>query len=159
MKKLIFILLILSAFQTAIFASEVPDLLDKAKTAYDEKNIQETIRLIDSARKILDKEALQSSSDEYTEVTNWDVVKLKADAYYGKKIKITATFGGISDSEKLYIHINYNYIPNTFDKNLVDTVLSLKENSTHTFYGIVKNEYEGKSYMNPAPQLYIEKIE
>ena len=54
------------------FSSEVTDLLDKAKTAYSNGNLTETINLIDSAKKIVEKENINSSSEEYIEVTNWD---------------------------------------------------------------------------------------
>ena len=82
------------------FASDFSDLLDKAKDLYAKGNLNEAINLIDSARKILDKESLSKSAEEYIEVTNWDVVKLKKKDYMWKKVKIKAEFGGVNSSGK-----------------------------------------------------------
>lgn len=72
-------------FSAIIFASEVTDLLEKAKISYSNGNLTETINLIDSAKKLVEKENIKSSSEEYTEVTNWDVIKIKKSEYIGKK--------------------------------------------------------------------------
>ncbi|MBR1536358.1 MAG: hypothetical protein IJ630_05420 [Treponema sp.] len=85
-KNIIFFILLLLSFST-IFASEVSDLLDKAKIEYNKGNIPESINYIDSARKVLDKENLNKSADEYIEVTNWDIVKLKKSCLYWQKGK------------------------------------------------------------------------
>ena len=78
MKKLTGLLFcIILCLTIPAFASEVSDLLDKAKIEYEKGNMSETINLIDSARKILDKENVEISREEYIEVTNRDVVKLK----------------------------------------------------------------------------------
>ena len=77
MKKNLVAFLSALLFSSICFASEVTDLLEKAKTVYLTGNLPEAISLIDSAKKIVEKENLNSSSEDYIEVTNWDVVKIK----------------------------------------------------------------------------------
>ena len=153
MKKIIFILLVLSAFQTTIFASEVSDLLDKAKSEYEKGNISEAINLVNSTRKILDKENLQSSSDKYIEITNWNIVTVKKTEYIGKKIKITSKFQWISsDGARINLSHVGSIAGNPYNASLTDKVLELQEYKDYTFYGTVKDEWNG-------PMLYIEAIE
>ena len=80
MKKILSVLIIVSV-SVLSFAFDFSDLLDKAKDSYAKGNLNETINLIDSARKILDKESLSKSAEEYIEVAKWDIVKLKKDYY------------------------------------------------------------------------------
>ncbi len=152
MKKILSVLIIVSV-SVLSFASDFSDLLDKAKDSYAKGNLNETINLIDSARKILDKESLSKSAEEYIEVTNWDVVKLKKKDYMGKKVKIKAEFGGVNSSGKS-IHL---YKVNTtcpFHTTLIDKILSLKDFSEYTFYGTIEDDGEWF-----PPKLFIEKIE
>lgn len=147
-KNIIFFILLLLSFST-IFASEVSDLLDKAKIEYNKGNIPESINYIDSARKVLDKENLNKSADEYIEVTNWDIVKLKKAAYIGKKVKISTEYDGIFSSERISLRqLGLSF----FDTNLTDQILSLKKHSKYTFYGIVQDR---PSY----PEFFVEKID
>lgn len=149
MKKLLFTLLSLMLVTSIVFASEVADLLEKAKTEYSNGNLVETINLIDSAKKIVEKENINSSSEEYIEVTNWDVVKLKKDSYIGKKVKISTRYSGVSGSE----HISLSGPGRCyFDTNLVDKILSLKNYSNYTFYGTVQDSWA-------SPTLFVEKID
>lgn len=77
MKKFIVTFINFILFSSIIFSSEVTDLLENAKTAYSNGNLTETINLIDSAKRLVERENINSSSEEYIEVLNWDVVKLK----------------------------------------------------------------------------------
>ena len=151
MKKILSVLIIVSV-SVLSFASDFSDLLDKAKDSYAKGNLNETINLIDSARKILDKESLNNSAEEYIEVAKWDIVKLKKDYYIGKKVKITTMYNGLSFmySDKISISGPGSCY---FDNSLVDTIISLKDYSTHTFYGIVRKD----NYSDA--ELYIEKID
>lgn len=149
MKKFIVTFINFILFSSIIFASEVTDLLENAKTAYSNGNLTETINLIDSAKRLVERENINSSSEEYIEVLNWDVVKLKKDAYIGKKVKISTRYSGVSGSE--YIILSG---PGAcyFDKNLVDKILSLKDFSNYTFYGTVQDGWS-------SPTLFVEKID
>jgi hypothetical protein len=149
MKKTIITLLSLMIFASASFASELTDLLEKAKNEYSKGNLTETINLIDSAKKIVEKENINSSSEEYIEVINWDVVKLKKDAYIGKKVKVTTMYSGLSGSEYIILSISG---PCHFDSNLVDKILSLKKFSNYTFYGTVQDSWT-------SPTLFVERID
>lgn len=148
-KSIIFLMSILLPSFGTIFASEVSDLLDMAKIEYNKGNISESIKYIDSARKLLDKENLNKSADEYIEVINWDVVKLKKAAYIGKKVKFRDMYSGIFGSE--YISLGSSGLCH-FDSNLVDKILSLEKFSNHTFYGTVNDSWAGSSF-------FIEKID
>lgn len=134
------------------FSSEVTDLLDKAKTAYSNGNLTETINLIDSAKKIVEKENINSSSEEYIEVTNWDVVKIKKSEYIGKKVKVKARFYGInSDGKTVHIAIGLSC---TYENSLVDKFLELSKYQEYVFYGTV---FEENTFL--GPMIHIEKIE
>lgn len=85
MKKYMVVLLSLLCFYSLGFASDVMDLLSKAKIEYSNGNLSETINLIDSAKKLVEKENINTSSDEYIEISNWDVVKIKKSEYIDKK--------------------------------------------------------------------------
>ncbi len=149
MKKIIVTFINFILFSSIIFSSEVTDLLENAKTAYSNGNLTETISLIDSAKRLVERENINSSSEEYIEVTNWDVVKLKKDVYIGKKVKFTTRYSGISGSE--YIILSGPGACH-FDSNLVDKILSLKEFSNFTFYGTVQDSWA-------SPTLFVEKID
>ena len=151
MKKILSVLIIVSV-SVLSFASDFSDLLDKAKDSYAKGNLNETINLIDSARKILDKESLSKSAEEYIEVAKWDIVKLKKDYYIGKKVKIKAKFCGVN-SDGTSIHLLDVSINCKFDSNLIEKILSLKEFSFYTFYGTVEDDRWN------GPKLFIEKIE
>ena len=93
-------------FSAIIFASEVTDLLEKAKISYSNGNLTETINLIDSAKKLVEKENIKSSSEEYTEVTNWDVIKIKKSEYIGKKkLKLKQDFMVLILMEEQFIFL------------------------------------------------------
>jgi len=149
MKKIIVTFINFILFSSIIFSSEVTDLLENAKTAYSNGNLTETISLIDSAKRLVERENINSSSEEYIEVTNWDVVKLRKDVYIGKKVKFTTRYSGISGSE--YIILSGPGACH-FDSNLVDKILSLKEFSNFTFYGTVQDSWA-------SPTLFVEKID
>ena len=149
MKKIIVTFINFILFSSIIFSSEVTDLLENAKTAYSNGNLTETISLIDSAKRLVERENINSSSEEYIEVTNWDVVKLKKDVYIGKNVKFTTRYSGISGSE--YIILSGPGACH-FDSNLVDKILSLKEFSNFTFYGTVQDSWA-------SPTLFVEKID
>ena len=149
MKKILVTFINFILFSSIIFSSEVTDLLENAKTAYSNGNLTETISLIDSAKRLVERENINSSSEEYIEVTNWDVVKLKKDVYIGKKVKFTTRYSGISGSE--YIILSGPGACH-FDSNLVDKILSLKEFSNFTFYGTVQDSWA-------SPTLFVEKID
>lgn len=149
MKKIIVTFINFILFSSIIFSSEVTDLLEDAKTAYSNGNLTETISLIDSAKRLVERENINSSSEEYIEVTNWDVVKLRKDVYIGKKVKFTTRYSGISGSE--YIILSGPGACH-FDSNLVDKILSLKEFSNFTFYGTVQDSWA-------SPTLFVEKID
>lgn len=149
MKRFIVTFINFILFSSIIFASEVTDLLENAKTAYSNGNLTETINLIDSAKRLVERENINSSSEEYIEVLNWDVVKLKKDVYIGKKVKFTTRYSGISGSE--YIILSGPGACH-FDGNLVDKILSLKEFSNFTFYGTVQDSWA-------SPTLFVEKID
>lgn len=152
MKKKIFLSFCFIFAISLCFSSEVTDLLDKAKTAYSNGNLTETINLIDSAKKIVEKENINSSSEEYIEVTNWDVVKIKKSDYIGKKVKVKARFYGInSDGKTVHIAIGLSC---TYENSLVDKFLELSKYQEYVFYGTV---FEENSFL--GPMIHIEKIE
>ncbi|MDY4465881.1 MAG: hypothetical protein SPE30_06305 [Candidatus Treponema excrementipullorum] len=47
----------------------------------------------------MEKEELSSSGDDYVEITNWGIVKLKSADFIGKKVKVKAKFIGINSSD------------------------------------------------------------
>ena len=152
MKKFIFTLLSLIIVTSIAFATEVTDLLEKAKIAYSNGNLTETINLIDSAKKIVENENINSSSEEYIEVTNWDVVKIKKSDYIGKKVKVKARFYGInSDGKTVHISIGLSC---TYENSLVDKFLELAKYQEYVFYGTV---FEENSLL--GPMIHIEKID
>lgn len=152
MKKKIFLSFCFIFAISLCFSSEVTDLLDKAKTAYSNGNLTETINLIDSLKKIVEKENINSSSEEYIEVTNWDVVKIKKPDYIGKKVKVKARFYGInSDGKTVHIAIGLSC---TYENSLVDKFLELSKYQEYVFYGTV---FEENSFL--GPMIHIEKIE
>lgn len=152
MKKLIVTLLLLVIISFASFASEVTELLENAKNAYSNGNLTETINLIDSAKKIVEKETISSSSEEYIEVSNWDVVKIKKSEYIGKKVKVKARFYGInSDGKTVHISIGLSC---TYENSLVDKFLEINKYQEYVFYGTV---FEENSLL--GPMIHIEKID
>mgnify|MGYP006916098393 FL=1 len=136
----------------ASFASEVTELLENAKNAYSNGNLTETINLIDSAKKIVEKETISSSSEEYIGVSNWDVVKIKKSEYIGKKVKVKARFYGInSDGKTVHISIGLSC---TYENSLVDKFLEINKYQEYVFYGTV---FEENSLL--GPMIHIEKID
>lgn len=102
MKK-IFLSVWLCAFSFCVFASEVSDLLLEAQTAYESGDVSTAIQKLDSAKSLMEKEELSSSGDDYVEITNWGIVKLKSADFIGKKVKVKAKFIGINSSGTVYL--------------------------------------------------------
>jgi len=151
MKKYMVVLLSLLCFYSLVFASDVMDLLDKAKIEYSNGNLSETINLIDSAKKLVEKENINSSSDEYIEISNWDVVKIKKSEYIGKKVKVKARFYGVN-SDGTTVHISIG-ISCTYKNSLIDKFLELTKYQEYTFYGTV---FENNALF--GPMIHIEVI-
>jgi len=152
MKKFIVTFINFILFSSIIFSSEVTDLLENAKTAYSNGNLTETINLIDSAKRVVERETINSSSEEYIEVSNWDVVKIKKSEYIGKKVKTKARFYGInSDGKTVHIAIGRSC---TYENSLVDKFLELTKYQEYVFYGTV---FEENSFL--GPMIHIEKID
>ena len=76
MKKL-FLCIVFISISILTFASEATELLEKAKKEYSDGNLTESIILIENAKKNIEKEMLNSSVDDYTEISNWDIIKVK----------------------------------------------------------------------------------
>ena len=148
MKKIILSVL-LCVFSFFVFASEVSDLLLEAQTAYESENVYTAIQKIDSAKSIMEKEQLSSSANDYVEVANWDIIKMKSADYLGKKVIIKAKFIGINSDGTVYlIEISPS---NSYEPSLVDKILTLKKYEYYNFYGTVVSDYLG-------PKLFIEAI-
>lgn len=149
MKK-IFLSVLLCAFSFCVFASEVSDLLLEAQTAYESGDVSTAIQKLDSAKSLMEKEELSSSGDDYVEITNWDIVKLKSADFIGKKVKVKAKFIGINSSGTVYlIEISPS---NSYEQSLIDKLLTLKKYELYNFYGTVVSDVLG-------PKLHIEAIE
>lgn len=149
MKRKIFILCLLFAC-SFVFASEISDLLQAAQTAYESGDVSTAIQKLDSAKSIMEKEQLSSAANDYVEVTNWDVVKMKRSEYNGKKIKIKAKYAGPnSDGTVFILNVSSSC---TYDESLIDKLLSLKQYGEYTFYGTVFIKYT-------SPAIHIEAIE
>lgn len=149
MKKL-FSISLFCLFSIFIYASEVSDLLQEAQTAYESGDVSTAIQKIDSAKSILEKEQLSSAVDDYIEVTNWDVIKMKKAEYDGKRIKYKAKYFGPNSNGTVYIENIGNTC--TYDESLIDQLLSLKQYEKYTFYGTVFLYYS-------RPSLHVEAIE
>lgn len=152
MKKIVLAFFSLILFSAITFASEVTDLLEKAKISYSNGKLTETINLIDSAKKLVERENINTSSEEYIEVTNWDVIKIKKSEYIGKKVKVEARFYGInSDGTTVHISIGLSC---TYDNSLVDKFLELAKYQEYVFFGTV---FENNTLL--GPMIHIEAIE
>ena len=152
MKKIVLAFFSLILFSAITFASEVTDLLEKAKISYSNGKLTETINLIDSAKKLVERENINTSSEEYIEVTNWDVIKIKKSEYIGKKVKVKARFYGInSDGTTVHISIGLSC---TYDNSLVDKFLELAKYQEYVFFGTV---FENNTLLEPM--IHIEAIE
>lgn len=148
MKKIILSVL-LCVFSFFVFASEVSDLLLEAQTAYESGDVSTAIQKLDSAKSIMEKEQLSSSANDYVEVANWDIIKMKSADYLGKKVIIKAKFIGINSDGTVYlIEISPS---NSYEPSLVDKILTLKKYEYYNFYGTVVSDYLG-------PKLFIEAI-
>ncbi len=147
MKKII--LLILLTTTCFCFSSEFETLLQKAITSYNTGDTETALQNIDAAKKLLDVEKLKNENNEYIEVTNWDIVKLKKDLYLEKKVRITTMYTGVSGTQ--YIILNGPGACN-FSEQLVDQILSLEKFKKYTFYGTVKDSWS-------SPTLFVEEIE
>ena len=149
MKKIILSVL-LCAFSFYVFASEVSDLLQEAQTAYETGDVTTAIQKLDFAKSLMAKEELSSFADDYVEITNWDIVKLKSADFIGKKVKVKAQFIGINSSGTVYlIEISPS---NSYEPSLIDKLLTLKKYEFYNFYGTVVSDVLG-------PKLHIEAIE
>ena len=152
MKKIVLAFFSLILFSAITFASEVTDLLEKAKISCSNGKLTETINLIDSAKKLVERENINTSSEEYIEVTNWDVIKIKKSEYIGKKVKVKARFYGInSDGTTVHISIGLSC---TYDNSLVDKFLELAKYQEYVFFGTV---FENNTLL--GPMIHIEAIE
>lgn len=148
MKKIILSVL-LCVFSFFVFASDVSDLLLEAQTAYESGDVSTAIQKLDSAKSIMEKEQLSSSANDYVEVANWDIIKMKSADYLGKKVIIKAKFIGINSDGTVYlIEISPS---NSYEPSLVDKILTLKKYEYYNFYGTVVSDYLG-------PKLFIEAI-
>lgn len=143
---ILFVLLAISSF---CFATEFETLLKKAITSYNSGDTETALQNIDAAKKIIEGEKLQNTNSEYSEIANWDIVKLKKDLYLEKKVKITTTYTGISGTQYLGL-IGVGGC--NFNEQLVDKILSLEKLKNYTFYGTVKDSWSG-------PTLFVEAIE
>ena len=147
--KRVFLSILLCLSSLFVFASEVSDLLLEAQTAYESENVYTAIQKIDSAKSIMEKEQLSSSANDYVEVANWDIIKMKSADYLGKKVIIKAKFIGINSDGTVYlIEISPS---NSYEPSLVDKILTLKKYEYYNFYGTVVSDYLG-------PKLFIEAI-
>lgn len=147
--KRVFLSILLCLSSLFVFASEVSDLLLEAQTAYESGDVSTAIQKIDSAKSIMEKEQLSSSANDYVEVANWDIIKMKSADYLGKKVIIKAKFIGINSDGTVYlIEISPS---NSYEPSLVDKILTLKKNEYYNFYGTVVSDYLG-------PKLFIEAI-
>lgn len=148
MKKIILSVL-LCVFSFFVFASDVSDLLLESQTAYESGDVSTAIQKLDSAKSIMEKEQLSSSANDYVEVANWDIIKIKSADYLGKKVIIKAKFIGINSDGTVYlIEISPS---NSYEPSLVDKILTLKKYEYYNFYGTVVSDYLG-------PKLFIEAI-
>ena len=148
-KKFLFAIILLSV-STIIFASDVGDLLDNAKKAYNSGDKMSAVQNIDAAKKIIEQEQISSNGEKYIEVSNWDIVKIKKAQYVGKKIKIKVNFVGINSDGTIWLSdVGLN---NTYEDSLVDTILGLTKKE-YTFYGTV---LEGGIL---GPSMHIEAIQ
>ena len=152
MKKIVLAFFSLILFSAITFASEVTDLLEKAKISYSNGKLTETINLIDSAKKLVERENINTSSEEYIEVTNWDVIKIKKSEYIGKKVKVKARFYGIN-SDGTTVHISMG-LSCTYHNSLVDKFLELAKYQEYVFFGTV---FENNTLL--GPMIHIEAIE
>ena len=147
--KRVFLSILLCLSSLFVFAFEVSDLLQEAQTAYESGDVYTAIQKIDSAKSIMEKEQLSSSANDYVEVANWDIIKMKSADYLGKKVIIKAKFIGINSDGTVYlIEISPS---NSYEPSLVDKILTLKKNEYYNFYGTVVSDYLG-------PKLFIEAI-
>ena len=127
-------------------------MLEKAKISYSNGKLTETINLIDSAKKLVERENINTSSEEYIEVTNWDVIKIKKSEYIGKKVKVKARFYGIN-SDGTTVHISIGLLCSFF-YSLVDKFLELAKYQEYVFFGTV---FENNTLL--GPMIHIEAIE
>ncbi|MEL3908909.1 MAG: hypothetical protein P1P64_07895 [Treponemataceae bacterium] len=151
MKKTVISVLLVVFCANLFFASEVTALLDQAKEEYSKGNYEEAIKYIDSAKKLIENEQLAKGADDYLLVEKWDVIDLKSDFYIGKKVKFVGRFYGALNKDE----INIGARGCTFDKSLVDKILTLKDFTNYTFYGVVK----APKYTSGNPYLHVEMIE
>lgn len=149
MKKL-FLCIVFTSICILSFASEVSELLEKAKKEYSDGKLTESIISIENAKKIIEKDMLNSSEDDYTEISNWDIIKVKKNDYIDKKVKVKAKFYGIN-SDGVTVHIAIG-LSCTYETVLVDKLLELTKYQDYTFYGTVIDSFLG-------PMIHIENIE
>ncbi len=134
-----------------LFASDVSDLLQSAQSAYEAGDISTAIKNLDTAKSIMKTKALTPSTNDYIEITNLDIIKIKKSDYIGKKVKIKTKYYGITVLGLVYLKdIGFD---NPFDDSLIDKLSSLPKSEEYTFYGIVMDN-------DPLGiKLYIKAIE
>ena len=150
MKRIILSFIILT-FTFLAFSSDVSDLLKAAQESYESGDLSTALQKIDSAKAIIEREKLSSSSNDYIELENWNAVKINKAKYLGKKVKVPGVYCNIT--AKGLVHISSISTNNTYDEELVDKLLSLKKYEMYIFYGSVQ---DGGSL---GPKLHIEAIE
>ena len=150
MKKIL-ITLIALCISYLLFASEVSDLLQEAQIAYETGDVTTAIKKLDSAKSILEKEQLSSSAEDYIELNSWDIVKIKKNDYLGKKVKVQASYLGITSSG--FVYLSEIATNNSYDESLVEKLLSLSKYKKYIFYGTVMDNG------SLGTKLYIEAVE
>ena len=151
MKKIFTNIIVIFLAISVCYASEVSTLLDKAKQEYELGNLAEALQYIDEAKKMIEAEIKPQNTEEYREITSWDIVKLKKNDYIGKKVKITTRLSSIhSDGTAWLVNIGMNC---RIEEQVIDSILQLEKYKDYTFYGTVcEDRWLG-------PQLSIEYIE
>lgn len=151
MKKIFTNIIVIFLAISVCYASEVSTLLDKAKGEYQLSNFTEALQYMDEAKRIIESEIMLENSEEYIEISNWDIVKLKKNEYIGKKVKIITWLSSIySDGTAHLVGIGMNC---RIEEQVIDRILQLEKYKDYTFYGTV---YEDSLF---RPQLSIEYIE
>lgn len=139
----------------SLFSSEISEMLRDAQIAYESGNLSRSIQIIDSVKSKIEKEQMANSSNNYLEIPNWAIVKLRKSDYLGKKVKVEGYFYRItSDGKELGIwFLNDTTLTyNTFDSSVIDKLITLKEYEIYTFYGTIKKDSDD------SPILHVESI-
>lgn len=134
MKKL-FISIFALFFSCLLFSSEVSELLQAAQAAYESGDVSQAIKHLDSAKEIMSKEVSSSNPEDYIELSSWDIVKIKKTEYLGKKVKVQASYLGITSNG--FVYLSGVATNNSYDEFLIDKLLSLNKYEKYIFYGTV----------------------